>query len=60
MYPPVKAVKPLDGYRLLLKFANDEEKVFDVSPYMGIGKFADLKDLSLFVTVAVKFDWPII
>jgi hypothetical protein len=56
MYPPVKAVKPLDGYRLLLKFGNGEEKVFDVSPYMNMGKFSDLKDPSIFVSVAVKFD----
>jgi hypothetical protein len=56
MYPPVKSVTPLDGYRLLLQFGNGEEKVFDVSPYLSVGKFIDLKDPSLFSSVTVKFD----
>ena len=56
MYPPVKNVTPLDNYTLLLEFGNGEEKVFDVSPYLNIGKFADLKDPSMFFSVAVKFD----
>ncbi len=29
MYLAIKDVKPLENYRLLLKFKNDEEKVFD-------------------------------
>lgn len=56
MYPAVRNVKPLDGYKLMLRFANGEEKVFDVSPYLNIGKFAELRDLSLFRSVVVKFD----
>ncbi|MDR4509377.1 MAG: DUF2442 domain-containing protein [Candidatus Brocadiaceae bacterium] len=56
MYFSVISVKPLDGYKLLIKFENDEEKIFDVSPYFDIGKFAELKDISLFNTVTVKFD----
>ncbi|MBI4764464.1 MAG: DUF2442 domain-containing protein [Deltaproteobacteria bacterium] len=56
MYTPVKSVKPLDGYRLLLRFANGEDRIFDVSPYLNVGKFTDLKDPSLFSSVTVKFD----
>jgi hypothetical protein len=56
MYPVVKSVKPLNGYRLLLGFENGEEKVFDVSPYLNIGRFADLRDPSVFASVIVKFD----
>ena len=56
MYPPVKSVKPLAGYRLLLEFGNGEEKVFDVSPYLTIGKFTDLKNPAMFASVVVKFD----
>ena len=56
MYPPVRSVKPLDGYRLLLRFENGEEKVFDLSPYLTIGKFADLTDPAMFASVSVKFD----
>ncbi len=56
MYVPVVKVKPLDGYRLRLKFKKREEKIFDLSPYLHIGKFAELKDISLFNSVTVKFD----
>ncbi len=56
MYPAITRVKPLDDYKLLLRFANGEEKVFDVSPYLNVGKFAELRDISLFRSVVVKFD----
>ncbi len=56
MYLSVKSVKPLEEYKLLIKFENNEEKIFDVSPYLSIGKFAELKDLSLFNSVTVSFD----
>ena len=41
MYLPVKTVKPLDGYKLQIKFENGEEKIFDLSPYLNIGKFTE-------------------
>ena len=56
MYLSVKNVKPIDGYKLQIKFENGEEKIFDLSPYLHIGKFAELKNISLFNSVAVKFD----
>ena len=56
MYFSVISVKPLDRYKLLIKFENEEERIFDVSPYFDIGKFAELKDISMFNTVIVKFD----
>ena len=56
MYLSVIEVKALDGYQLLLKFENGEEKIFDVSPYLEIGKFQELKDEKLFKTVRVSFD----
>lgn len=56
MYLAVKSVKPLDGYKLLIKFENDEERCFDVSPYLGMGKFSELNDISMFNSVKVKFD----
>ncbi len=56
MYLSVESVKPLDGYKLLIRFSNGEERIFDVSPYLNIGRFAELKDLSLFNSVVVKFD----
>jgi hypothetical protein len=56
MYLAVKDVKPQDDYKLLLTFANDEVKVFDVSVYLEIGKFKELKNKSLFDSVKVSFD----
>jgi hypothetical protein len=56
MYFSVERVRPLEGYKLLIKFDNGEEGIFDVSPYLNIGKFAELKSLPLFNSVVVKFD----
>jgi hypothetical protein len=56
MYLAVKDVKPLDDYFLLLKFENEEEKLFDVKPYLEIGKFQELKDKTLFKSVKICFD----
>jgi hypothetical protein len=56
MYLAVKDVKPLENYYLLLKFENNEERVFDVKPYLEIGKFQELKDENLFKSVKVCFD----
>lgn len=56
MYLAVKDVKPQDDYTLLLTFANDEVKVFDVSVYLEIGKFKELKNKELFNSVKVSFD----
>jgi len=56
MYLAVKDVKPLDDYFLLLKFENEEEKLFDVKPYLDIGKFKELKDETLFKSVKISFD----
>ncbi|WP_151901380.1 DUF2442 domain-containing protein [Sulfurimonas hydrogeniphila] len=56
MYLSVKEVKPLNNYLLLLKFENQEEKIFDVKPYLNTGKFQELKDENLFKSVKVCFD----
>ncbi len=56
MYLSVKNVKPLESYKLLLQFENNEERIFDVSPYLDLGKFSELKDVSLFNSVKISFD----
>ena len=56
MYLAVKDVKPLDNYNLLLTFENNEERIFDMKPYLEIGKFQELKDKDLFKSVKVSFD----
>jgi hypothetical protein len=52
----VKAVSPLDGFRLLLTFDNGERRVFDVKPYLDKGVSTALKDAGLFASVRVSFD----
>ena len=44
MNPRVKEVKPKDDYTLVLTFANDEVKIFDMKPYLDIGIFKELRD----------------
>lgn len=56
MYLAVIDVKPLDNYKLHLIFENKEERVFDVTPYLDIGDFVKLKDISQFKSVKVSFD----
>ena len=56
MYLSIVGVRPLEGYKLLIKFENGEERIFDVSPYLNMGKFSELKDMSLFDSVTVSFD----
>ncbi len=56
MYPGVKNVKPLSGFKLLLTFENNEEKIFDVNPFLDKGIFKELKDAKNFNTVHVCFD----
>lgn len=52
----VKQVKPVDDYLLYLTFENGETKRFDMKPYLDIGIFKELKELSVFNTVRVNFD----
>jgi hypothetical protein len=56
MYLAIKNVQPLDDYLLLLTFENGEERQFDLKPYLNIGIFRELKDLTLFKTVRKSFD----
>ncbi|OQY25466.1 MAG: hypothetical protein B6244_14985 [Candidatus Cloacimonetes bacterium 4572_55] len=56
MYLSVIDVKPLDDYVLWLTFENGEEKTFDVKPYLTLGRFQELKDVTLFRTARVCFD----
>jgi len=55
-YSAVTSVAALANYRLLLGFANGDQRVFDVTPYLDKGVFAALKDMSVFRSVRVNFD----
>jgi hypothetical protein len=56
MYLAVKQVIPQENYTLLLTFANNEERRFDVKPYLNVGIFSELKNVEMFNTVKVSFD----
>lgn len=51
MNPRVSEVKPGSDFTLLLIFNNGEVKSFDVKPYLGIGIFKQLNDVSVFNSV---------
>jgi hypothetical protein len=51
MNPRVTSVKPAHNYTLQITFNNGEVKKFDVKPYLGIGIFKQLQDLSVFNSV---------
>lgn len=56
MYIGVKAVQPMEAYKLLLTFENEEQGIFDMTPYLEHGMFAQLRDTSLFASAHVCFD----
>jgi len=51
MNPRVTNVIPEENFTLLITFSNGEVKKFDVKPYLGIGIFRELNDISLFNSV---------
>ncbi len=51
MNPRVLNVQPEKNYILLISFDNGEVKKFDVNPYLEIGIFKELKDMSVFNSV---------
>ena len=56
MYIGVKSVEALPEYKLLITFENNEKRIFNVTPYLDHGIFSELKDISKFKSVEVKFD----
>lgn len=56
MYLSIVSVKTLPEYKLHLIFENDEERVLDMKPYLGIGVFAALRDMKIFNSVKISFD----
>lgn len=51
MNPRVIDVKPEQNFILLLSFNNGETKRFDLKPYLGIGIFKELNNISVFNSV---------
>ena len=51
----VKAVRPLDGYKLLVRFMTDEQKIFDFMPLLDKPCFAPLEDKAVFDRAYVDY-----
>lgn len=50
-----------ENYHLELEFSTGEVRLFDVRPYLEMGVFRQLRELSLFARAYVAFDtvcWP--
>lgn len=54
MNPRVKAVKPMEGYQLLLTFTSNEVGIFDVSAYLEDQFWGTLRDEAIFKTARVR------
>ena len=55
----VKEVKPLEDYKLFLKFSNDENRIFDVIPLLEKPVYKPLKDKNLFNKVHIVYGYTI-
>lgn len=55
MSPKVIEVKALDDFKLLLKFETNEQKIFDVYPYLKYEVFKPLNQLDEFKDVYIDF-----
>jgi hypothetical protein len=61
MNPYVKKVKSIENHCLMLWFENEEQKIFDLKPYLNKGIFSQLKNISLFNSprvVSGSVEWP--
>lgn len=51
----VIGVRPLDDYKLWLRFNNGEVRIFDFKPELNFPAFAQLKDKELFISVYIDY-----
>ena len=52
----VTSVQPLDDFKVIITFDNNEQRLLDIRPYMDLAYFEDLKDKKLFNTVHPCFE----
>ena len=51
MNPRVKDVQPQADFTLIITFTNNEQRIFDVTPYLSADFFHELRNPALFNTV---------
>jgi len=54
MNPRVRSVTASPNFTVKIIFTNDEQKLFDVKPYLNSGIFTELKNQAKFATVKVE------
>ncbi|HIT08700.1 MAG TPA: DUF2442 domain-containing protein [Candidatus Merdivicinus faecavium] len=55
----VCGVRPLSGYRLWLRFNNEEVKIYDCTPLLNKSVFRPLADESVFRSVYLDYGVPV-
>lgn len=61
MFWNVKNVTPLPNYRIRVEIEDGRVGVFDVTPYLKHGVFAELQDVDYFNQVGIQYGavtWP--
>ena len=56
MTPKIISAVAMTNYEVLLTYETKEKRVFDVTPYLHLGGFSDLKNEAMFKTVKISFD----
>ena len=60
IYPALKQVSPLSGYKLAVTFDDGEERIYDFAANLGHKYYAALRDVNLFRQVSVvdgELEW---
>ncbi|MBI4733435.1 MAG: DUF2442 domain-containing protein [Rubrobacteridae bacterium] len=53
MRPKLTGVKPLDGFKLLLEYANSEKRILDTEYWLSKPMYESLKNKKMFDTVKI-------
>ncbi len=56
MYQGIVDVQATDDYKLVLTFENRERRQFDMAPYLHVGRFSELRDITVFKKASISFD----
>ncbi len=55
-YRSIIRVEPLHKHQLRIYFDNGACRLFDATPLLGVGRFSELRESSVFEKVRVSFD----
>lgn len=55
----VNGVRPMENYKLWLRFNTGEAKIFDFKPLLDMPAFASLKNIDLFNQVYIDYGVPV-